>query len=190
MDRQMLSKPILKEVILSTVTITWVLITAFWLVPDKDDVGILRKRIVGPVQMFWLFWGLEQSWALFSPTIRDMNYHTVGVVTLKDGSKLIWEPPRMDKLDIWERFQKEKYRKWGVDSLPWKPFKEFWPYMARYVGRQVQNQENPPVQFSLLLYWTKIPPPTETEFVSKSKLPAHTNCSNVFTYVYRKEDLR
>ncbi len=186
----MLRKPLLKEAFLSVVSISFVFITAFWLAPDKEAIGALKKRIIDPIRIFWLFWGLEQNWALFSPTIREINYHTIGVVTLKDGSKLIWEPPRMDKLNLVERFRQEKFRKWGVDSLPWKPHKQFWPFMARYVGRQVYNKQNPPVQFSLLLFWTKIPPPTPTEFVSKSKLPEHTTCNHIFTYVFRDEDWR
>jgi hypothetical protein len=186
----MLRKPLLKEAFLSLVSISFLFITAFWLAPDKEPFGTLKKRVTDPIRPFWLFWGLEQNWALFSPVIREINYHTIGVVTLKDGSKLIWEPPRMDKLDLLQRFRQEKFRKWGVDSLPWKPHKEFWPYIARYVGRQVYNKQNPPTQFTLLLYWTKIPPPTDTEFVSKSKLPEHTVCNHVFTYVYNDEDLR
>ncbi len=175
-----------KQVFLSLITIVYVLITAFWLAPDTE----LKKRIVEPVRPFWLFWHLDQSWALFSPVIRHINYHTVGLVTLKDGSKMIWELPRMDKLDVVRRFQHEKFRKWGIDSLPWPDHKEFWPYLARYVGKRVYNKENPPVQFSLLLYWTNIPPPTPEQFVLKDKLPKHSTPNHVFTYRYTEEDFR
>lgn len=183
------SKP-WEEVFLSVVTLTFLFFTGFWLIPDKDQVGTLRKHVIEPVRSFILFWGLEQSWALFSPRIRDINYHTAGLVTFEDGSKYIWEPPRMDKLNLVERFRLEKFRKWGVDSLPWDTHKEYWPYLARFVGRQVYNKDNPPVQFSLMLFWAKIPPPTKEEFVSKEKLPAHTLSNHIFTYNYSEEDFR
>jgi hypothetical protein len=182
-------KQLLLEIVQSTATIIFLVVTAFWLTPDKAPSAVLKHAIVDPVNTFWLFWGLEQNWALFSPIIKDINYHTVGVITRQDGSNEIWEAPRMDKLDMLQRFRQEKYRKWSIDSLPWPDHKEFWPYIARYIGRQKYRADNPPVKFTLLLFWTKIPPPL-TSFTSRSKLPPHTSCNNVFTYEYSAEDFR
>jgi hypothetical protein len=178
-----------KEIGLSVVTLTFLIITGFWLSPDKAPSTPLKKQIVEPIKVFWLFWGLEQNWALFSPVIKDINYHTVGVITRQDGSNEIWEFPRMDKLDLFTKFRLEKYRKWSIDSLPWPDHKQFWPYIARYIGRQTYRQDNPPVKFALLLFWTKIPPPA-TAFTERAKLPPHTKCNNVFTYEFSKEDFQ
>ncbi|MBX3135325.1 hypothetical protein KF707_03745 [Candidatus Obscuribacterales bacterium] len=177
------------EVLQTIATIIFLVVTAFWLTPDKAPSAVLKQVIVNPIKTFWLFWGLEQNWALFSPIIKDINYHTVGIITRQDGSNEIWEAPRMDKLDLLERFRQEKYRKWSIDSLPWPDHKEFWPYIARYVGRQKYRADNPPAKFTLLLFWTKIPPPL-TSFTSRGKLPPHTSCNNVFTYEYSAEDFR
>lgn len=177
------------EILQTIATIIFLVVTAFWLTPDKAPSAVLKQAIVNPIKTFWLFWGLEQNWALFSPIIKDINYHTVGIVTRQDGSNEIWEAPRMDKLDLLERFRQEKYRKWSIDSLPWPDHKEFWPYIARYVGRQKYRADNPPAKFTLLLFWTKIPPPL-TSFTSRGQLPPHTSCNNVFTYEYSAEDFR
>lgn len=176
-----------KEIFLSGVTVVFLLVTALWLTPDKAATGELKKKIIEPIKIFWLFWGLEQNWALFSPVIKDMNYHTVGVITREDHSNEIWEFPRMDKLDLFNRFRLEKYRKWSIDSLPWPHHKEFWPYIARYVGRLNYRKDNPPVKFTLLLFWTKIPSPT-TSFTKRAELPAHTSVNHVFTYEFSPED--
>lgn len=178
-----------REIAQTIFTIIFISITALWLSPDKAPSSVLKKNIIEPIKVFWLFWGLEQNWALFSPTIKDINYHTVGVLTRQDGSNEIWEVPRMDKLDLLERFRLEKYRKWSIDSLPWPDHKQFWPYIARYVGRQKFRADNPPVKLTLLLFWTKIPSP-HTSFTKRTQLPPHTSCNNIFTYEYSSEDFR
>lgn len=178
-----------RETSQSIFTIVFIFITALWLSPDKAPTTVIKKTIVEPIKVFWLFWGLEQNWALFSPVIKDINYHTVGVLTRRDGSNEIWEVPRMDKLNLLERFRLEKYRKWSIDSLPWPDHKQFWPYIARYVGRQKFTEKNPPAKLTLLLFWTKIPSPL-TSFTNRSELPPHTSCNNVFTYEYTSEDFR
>jgi len=180
-----------KEIFLSLVTLAFIFFTTFWLIPEKDSsFGPLKKQIIDPIRTFWLFWGLDQNWALFSPTIKEMNYHTVAFVSLKDGTNELWEVPRMDKLDLIERFRQEKFRKWGIDSLPWKDHKSYWPYIARYVGRKVYKKENPPVRFSLLLFWTKIPKPNPTTFVKRNELPKHTSVNHLFTYQYAETDFQ
>ena len=111
----MSSKVETKEVLLSLLAVGYFFLAIVWLLPDSQT----KKRIMEPVRPAFLFWGLNQHWALFSPTIRNINYHTVAIVTRKNGMKTMWEAPRMDKLDAWSKFQKEKYRKWSIDSLPW-----------------------------------------------------------------------
>jgi hypothetical protein len=102
---------------------------------------------------------------------------------------MLWEAPRMEKLSLMDRFRLEKFRKWGVDSLPWADFKEFWPDFARYLGHQYYDPGNKPVFLSLCLYWSDIPPP-ESASNSRSKLPEHTKFTTQFTYRYVPEDFK
>ncbi|MBX9696251.1 MAG: hypothetical protein K2Z81_27940, partial [Cyanobacteria bacterium] len=163
-----------------------IVINGFWLLPESEP----KRRVVEPIKVLWLFFRLDQNWSLFSPVIRNINYHTVAVVTYRDGFKRIWELPRMERLNWIDKFRKEKFRKWSVDSLPWEDHKEFWPYFARYVGRELYNAENPPAEFSLCLFWAPIPAPKETDMVMREKLPVHTKFTHVFTYKYQPEDFK
>src|SRR6516164_7758405 len=107
-----------------------------WLCPACE----FKRRLLAPVNHLFFYWRLDRSWALFSPTIRTINYHTGVTVTFEDGTKVIWELPRMDRLNMWERLRWDKWRKLDVDSLPWDIFyKDFWPDFARYVGRKYYN---------------------------------------------------
>ncbi len=179
-------KKLSKEIVLSVISVLYITITAFWLLPNSEP----KSRVIDPIKILWLFCGFDQNWALFSPSIRNINYHTVGVVTFRDGMKQIWEPPRMERLDWISKFTKEKFRKWSVDSLPWPDHKEFWPYVARYIGREVYRSDNPPAEFSLCLLWSQIPPPKEKTMSLREQLPTHTKFSHVFTYKYLPEDFK
>ena len=190
-----LSQNKISEVCLSILTVTYLFFTITWLSPESEP----RTRIIAPIKQFWLFWGLEQNWRLFSPVIKDINFHTVAVLTFEDGMRLNWELPRMKRLDYVARFRDEKYRKWCVDSLPWPDYKEFWPDFAKYIGRKFYTKTDRPVSLSLLLYWVPIPPPGKvgaapassetTAFTPASALPEHSRLSTVFYYQYKPGDL-
>jgi len=176
------------EPLLSVLIAVYLFFTIGWLSPESET----RTRILEPVRQFWLFWGLDQNWRLFSPVIKDINFHTMAVLTFEDGYRLSWELPRSKRLDYFERFRDEKYRKWCVDSLPWPAYKEFWPDFARYAGRKFYTQSNKPVSLSLQLYWIEIPKPVvdaKGAILPVSALPEHTKMSTVFYYRYKPEDL-
>lgn len=95
----------------------------------------------------------------------------------------------MEKLSYFDRFRLEKYRKWGIDSLPWTPFKEFWPDFARYVGRQLYDKRNKPVSLTMNLHWSEIPPPDKNP-VKQADVPDRTKFSTVFCYMFKDEDFK
>jgi len=173
------------EAALSVAITVYLFFTVTWLSPESPT----RTRILEPIKQFWLFWGLDQNWRLFSPVIKDINFHTMAVMTFEDGYRMSWELPRMKRLNFVERFRDEKYRKWCVDSLPWPDYKEFWPDFARYAGRKFYNKDNKPVSISLQLFWIEIPKPDDKSFVPVASLPEHTKMNTVLYYRYRSEDL-
>jgi hypothetical protein len=149
----------------------------------------LQKQLVAPGNSFFQFWGLNQSWRLFAPTIREINYHTTATITFDDGAIMLWQMPRMDRLDLGHRFVLEKFRKWAVDTLPWPSYKEYWVDYAHYAGRVFATPQRKPVQFSLHLFCAKIPPPVGN-LVDRYQLPPHEDSSLVFTYFYKPEDFQ
>lgn len=146
------------------------------------------KRLKDEVSWFWNYWRLDQNWALFSPEIRAINYHTTTVITFEDGTRTIWELPRASKLSLASRFKDEKWRKWAVDSLPWDDYKEFWPDLARYVGRKFYCPTNKPMAMALDLWWIDIPPASVNQ--PQTNLPLHSKYCCVFEYRYSPQDFQ
>jgi hypothetical protein len=153
--------------------------------PDSS----LKKAITEPVDIYWQFLGFTQSWSLFSPLIRTINYHVAATITFENDAILLWQLPRMDRLDLYQRFRLEKFRKWDVDSLPWPDYKSFWPDFARCAGRLYYSPSNPPKQLSLILQWTAIPPASD-HLTDRYELPRHDKTNTVFTYFFKPEDFK
>lgn len=177
---------LVKDIALSFVSCLYIFYAITSLSPDSE----LKSRIMNPVMGIWNFCGFYQRWSLFSPVIRTINHHTEAIVTFEDGTKMLWQLPRMDRMSLLQRFRLEKIRKWDSDSLPWPDYKQFWPEFARYIGRLYFDPHNKPVQLSLYLFWTKIPTPTKNKIVDRYELPRHTKFTPVFTYFYTPEDFQ
>jgi hypothetical protein len=175
----------LRELVLSVCFVCYIGLTVIWLLPNSEP----KTRIFDHLSVWWNFWGLNQNWSLFSPEIRSINLHVSAVITFEDGTKLIWQAPRMDKLGLLDRFYYEKFRKLVIDSMPWPSYKSFWIDTAKYVGKKFYCPENKPVWFSLQLHWIEIPKP-EGNLVDRNALPEHTKIYTVFSYKYGKEDFQ
>jgi hypothetical protein len=172
------------QILLSIPIALYFFYSIVFLCPDS----LWRTRLVSGVSLFWNYWRLDQNWALFSPAIRDINYHTAAIITFQDGTRTVWELPRMNKLCLETTYNDEKWRKWAGDSVPWPNYKQFWPDLARYIGRKFYNHDNQPTAMVLCLYSVKIPPPTVNQ--PQSQLPYHTEYSYIFSYRYTPEDFQ
>jgi hypothetical protein len=186
MDEQpTIAKPKTSEALFSVAVCIYFFYVLLWFTPDS----VFKTNLFTPIYTPWLFCGLNQSWALFSPNIRQLNYYPSAIITFEDGSKTLWEPPLMDKLSFVEQMQREKFRKWSIDSLPWNRFKDYWVDFAKYVGRKYYNEANKPVSISLNLRWIELPNPSE-KFHKQSELPPCTKFSTSFCYRYSNEDFQ
>jgi hypothetical protein len=145
-----------------------------------------RTRLMKPLAHFWNYWQLAQDWNMFAPNVPKGNLHPTAIITFEDGTKAIWELPRMNKLSLSSRFRDEKWRKWSMEALPSN--KEFWPDVARYIGRRFYTNENKPVSVSLNTWSADIPPPSTKNTLDK--LPFQTDFGCFFVYRYTPEDYR
>lgn len=171
------------QTVVSLLTIGYFVYVIAWLTPESEP----RSRIIKPMEFFWNYWRLDQNWRLFSPEIRGISYHTSCRLTFEDGTNANYELPQNLRLSMAERFRTEKWRKWGIDSLPWPDYKQFWPDFARFVGRRFYREDNKPVSMSFYLHWADMYPPADR---SRSDLEYHYKISPIFMYRYTPEDFR
>lgn len=174
-----------KEVIISLFIVIYVVGTAIWLLPDTK----FKQGALVLLQLPWNFWGLNQNWALFAPSIRETNFHTIVHVRFKNGTMVIWDPPRTKNLDTIQQLRNDRLRKWCSDSLPWPRYKQFWPAMARFTGRKLYTPENPPEELSLYLYWARFPGPA-TQTPGDQRCDTQVHQSRMFNYRFKPEDFK
>src|SRR3712207_1254298 len=93
--------------------------------------------------------GLWQSWDMFAPNPAMANVYLEAEVTFADGSRTTWRLQRMEQLSYWQRFRKERYRKWGnerlVTNADGTPNPLLCDAAARFAARQVERPANPAV---------------------------------------------
>lgn len=145
--------------------------------------------------LFWLRPFIEatcicQSWSVFSPEVRNTNYHETALIYFQDGSVKIYEFPRMEKLDYLKRFRREKFRKMFCDCMPWAPYTQFQSDFARFVARANTCPSNQPTMVTLVHNWRSMPPPDPEHWVKRSDLPEHTKQTPLYVYRVQPEDLR
>lgn len=166
---------------ISIFCLSYLLATLIWLCPPCPT----RDCLVDTYGTLYNFVGLNQGWSVFAPRLRNINFHSTAIITYSDGTTELWEIPRMNKLTYWERFQKEKWRKWGSDTMPWPNYAALWPDVARFIARQHRNPTNPPKQVSLNLHWIEIPAECP-----RDALPEHTKFYTFYVYHVSPEDLK
>jgi len=142
------------------------------------------------VHMFWGYYhylGLDQDFGVFAPTPRNSNSHMVALITYKDGSTKLWMNPRMLRLDLLTRMQKERYRKFFDDNMASATYSSIWPDINAYLARiSNDDPDNPPVSVTLIKYAAIVLPP-ETGLHLKNE--PHFIRQTLQTYYVRPDDL-
>ena len=140
--------------VISIFILVHIYIMAAWGLPGSS----FRTGLVQPVQDYVIQTGLWHSWDMFSPDPLSVNFRVEAEITYADGSKGIWEFPRMEEFGMWQRFQKERYRKWR-ERVRQDAFGTVWTDTTRYIARLHNNPTNPPKRIALIRRWEPITPP-------------------------------
>jgi hypothetical protein len=181
-------KGVLVKVTISAFIIFYYTVTFINLSPSTE--GPLPTKLKEPTRSLCEFMGWIQNWRLFGPQIRNINFHTFALIGYADGTIGSWEPPRFDMLNLNQKYRKDKFHKWDQDCVPWYNYRNFWPGLARYVGRLHYDPNNKPVWFMLLRLEADIPDPRFGKIVYHDRFPPHTRLLNSFLYHYRPEDFQ
>lgn len=110
----------------------------------------LRDRILSGAALPLRFLGLQQLWGVFGPEVPDVNRHVLAIVTMQDGTQALWDFPRMEKLDLTARAQKEYFRKWSHDNLMQDYLQFLRLDAARFAARRFETSGSQPRSVSIL----------------------------------------
>jgi len=130
---------------------------AAWSIPAPLQPAPVRalNRLTAPYMLRLGFW---QGWDLFAPDPLAINIDVEAEVTFRDGRRVIWAFPRMEELSYFDRYRKERYRKWR-ERVRLDRYRVVWPDTARYVGRLYDRPGDPVAEVALIRRWVEIPTP-------------------------------
>jgi hypothetical protein len=140
--------------------IVHVYIIVFWGLPSSN----FRAKMVQPVEDYVIWSGLWHSWDMFSPDPLSLNFNVAAQITYQDGTTKMWEFPRMERMGLWERYGKERWRKWR-ERVRQDSYSPIWNDTVQWIARENNTiPGNPPTQITLIRYWNQIPSPIKGDF--------------------------
>ena len=140
--------------ILSLVILLHIVAITTWASPF--DLPLCRdiKELATP----YLVWsGLFQSWDTFAPNPKADNSHIKALVIADSHPPQVWPFPRMQGLGFWDRYQKERYRKFE-EVIVQPQFAIAWPDVARHLAMSLEKGSQSEEKVVLLNYSTAIVP--------------------------------
>lgn len=160
-----------------------------WLL-DEDYISfkpMLTHYTKWPMTSF----GWTQYWGLFSPDVRQSNYHSTALIEFADGTNKLYEFPRtlIDQTDYSTHFGGEKRRKLFGDNFLWSGYAQFWPSIARYIARANNDPTNPPRVVTFTWHYADMPAPDPAQWKYRNQMPNHTQQIIKFCYKVTPEDL-
>jgi hypothetical protein len=196
---QSIRKPLISIFI---VTHIWIIISC--MIPQNPLVELLHR----PFNKYMNFMGLWQTYAVFAPP-RANNLHLIALITYKDGTTRIEPLPRLDRMPLFDKVRKERFRKYLEDNTAWTELygsflvKDLARYVARqsnfFKGKPPTVPANPPHSVSLIRFHSDLPnlkPPALSILQSSNPLAQgpknrpHTDMKLILHYYVNEDDLR
>jgi len=161
------------------------IVNLVWLF-GNDPITFRAKIYLKPlvVALGWI-----QNWAVFTPKTRHTIHHESAIITFADDSQKIYEFPRMEKLDYWQKFRHEKLRASLSDTIAWPGNENYLPSLAALLAKSNANPVNQPTKVTLIMNYMIIPPPQEGRILLRDALPEHSNKMVFFIYKVKPRDL-
>lgn len=125
-----------------------------WITPPFP----LYWSILPLVQPYVRYFGFWNQWQMFAHPKTWTMYLTANV-TVADGRVIVWNFPRMEKMDYVERAVKGHYREWAHEYVNEDAYPLVRPEACIFIARDVHNATTQPVSVQLVRHWTWIQPP-------------------------------
>lgn len=101
--------------------------------------------------------GMTESWDMFAPDPKATDQFLKAIVFRASGQTEVYSFPRMEELSLWERYRKERYRKF-TESLLCNECSGLWPDVEKAVARRENKPADPPIKVVLIKFESPIDP--------------------------------
>jgi hypothetical protein len=153
-----------------------------WMFPNhpiEHELTTIFRPYIG-------FLAMHQDYSVFAPNPRTVNVHLEAMVTYIDGTSRIWQFPRVERMNLWQKMFKERYRKFGADNLAWTTNIKLLQDLARYVARITSSASHRAAMVTIYRYDAGIPPPP---IGFNESPPPQADVQTILTYAVQDEDL-
>ena len=123
-----------------------------WAIPFANPLTALARNAV---RRYFLWAGLFQSWDMFSPLPKSSNIYVEAIVLYEDGDTRNWAFPRMELLNLKDRYFMERYRKF-VENVNDDTHAALWPDAARFIARVNNNRAVRVKMVFLVRHWSAV----------------------------------
>jgi len=114
--------------------------------PIKAPINALTARILVAANLW-------QSWDMFAPSPRSDDIKFSYIYQLADGTRTEVSVTDMVSMPYFERWQKERWRKFFNDHLRTDAEAYLWSPYVNYVVKDLRSKSIEPVQIELVRYW-------------------------------------
>ena len=138
----------------------------------NDGVRLLNKNRLRTsfIKYYDMPTGVWQYWDMFAPNPADIDWYGDAEVIYRDGTKRIYNYPRMYNYGIVQKYFMERFRKY-YERAHDEQYGYAWPAFAQRVALlSTTDPKNPVVEVHLRKHWLVIQPPGKpqpTEYKSE-----------------------
>jgi len=140
-----------------TILVVGYALAAFsWTMPASlfPPKPVIDRMAVGPL----LLLGLWQSWDMFSPDPRTIDICVELRCTNRDGTSDRRMLSDMVAMGYYERWQKDRWRKYFNDHLRLDYERGLWQPFAEYAARRLREEGYDPAAIELVRWWRPCDP--------------------------------
>jgi hypothetical protein len=135
----------------SFLTAAYIIAAFSWTVPPEKLTS--KPTIDAISKPFMVFFSLWQAWDMFAPNPRSEDIWVEVVFTDKEGRHKRWPLTKMIDMPYYERWQKERWRKFFNDHMRVDSESNLWQPFAEFAVRLLRDQGETPVKLDYVRWW-------------------------------------
>lgn len=141
------------------VAIAYIVAVFFWSMPSGIPFASASNHFFGPALRFS---GLWQSWDMFAPTPANEDVYVTVNARYPGGGVQTHNISQMSAMGYYERYSKERWRKWASEYLRTEQNRSMWEPAARFFAKKYSTDYPTPIsEIELVRHWKSIPTGSE-----------------------------
>ena len=174
--------PLFLRLVIHAAIATYLVGAIMWTLPEGIPLKPRVEKFVSPV---FRSLGLWQSWEMFAPSPRKEDIYVDTIITFPDGHRDTRNLARMWTMGYFERYRKERHRKFFNDHIRSDNQSQNWPQLATWLAKDTTESTGiRPTKIELYRHWRA----TEPGLLARTPIDVGWNQFKFFSYDVPKEN--